>query len=198
MEELLTVIDTSAEQEIENLEADLLKQYEHLAKLRRALPPKPVADYNFTDWSGKAVALSDLFGDKNELILVHNMGKGCRWCTLWADGFIGFTKHLENRAAFVLTSPDDHETQRLFARDRGWNFRCVSTKGTTFKADMGFEPEPGKYWPGVSTFRKDSAGNLFHVSKATFGPGDPFCSVWHFFDLLPSEKEWEPQYRYGP
>ncbi len=125
------------------------------------------------------------------------MGKSCSYCTLWADSFIGVTKHLEDRAAFVLTSPDAPEVQRQFARDRGWNFRMLSTKGTTFKHDMGFEPEPGKYWPGVSVFRKDASGKIFHVSKANFGPGDSYLGFWHFLDLLPSEREWHPKFNYG-
>jgi len=180
------------------IEAELMEQYHRLATLRRELPPEAVKDYELTDWSGRSVKLGELFNDKDELILIHNMGKSCAYCTLWADGFIGITKHLEDRAAFVLTSPDDPETQRQFARDRGWTFRMLSTKGTTFKRDMGFEPEPGQVWPGVSVFRKDNSGQIFHVSKAFFGPGDAFCSVWHFLELLPSDVEWEPKFKYGP
>ncbi len=188
---------TEIKDEIKRVEAEFLEQYQRLAALRRSLPPEPVNDYPLTDWLNNTVTLSELSGDKDELIVVHNMGKSCAYCTLWADGFIGITKHLEDRAAFVLTSPDDPETQRRFARDRGWTFRMLSTKGTTFKHDMGFEPEPGKFWPGVSVFRKDEQGQIFHVSKSNFGPGDAFCSVWHFLDLLPSETEWKPKYRYG-
>jgi predicted dithiol-disulfide oxidoreductase (DUF899 family) len=97
----------------------------------------------------------------------------------------------------VVTSPNDPETQRRFAMDRGWNFRMYSTKGTSFKKDMGFEPKPGEFWPGVSVFRKDDNGDIFHVSKAIFGPGDPYCGLWHLLDLLPEEKEWNPDYFYS-
>lgn len=183
--------------EIARLEADIIEHHNRLALLRREIPPEPIHDYEFGEWAGNRVKLSDLFNGKEELIVVHNMGKSCAYCTLWADGFIGITKHLEDRAAFVLTSPDDPETQRRFARDRGWTFRMLSTKGTTFKHDMGFEPEPGRYWPGVSVFRKDENGRLYHVSKANFGPGDEFCSVWHFLGLLHTEVGWEPKFRYA-
>jgi predicted dithiol-disulfide oxidoreductase (DUF899 family) len=184
-------------EEIDRLESEIESLHRKLAGMRRSLPEEAVADYELTDWSGNKVKLSEAFGDKDELIAVHNMGKGCSYCTLWADSFIGITKHLEDRAAFVLTSPDPPEVQRQFARDRGWNFRMLSTKGTTFKHDLGFEPEPGKYWPGVSVLRKDASGNIFHASKANFGPGDPYLGFWHFLDLLPSEKEWHPKFNYG-
>ncbi|MDP4198426.1 MAG: DUF899 family protein [Bacteroidota bacterium] len=190
--------------EIEALEQQIVDMQKQLAKLRREQPPERVADYELTEWPGVKVRLSELFGDKDELIVVHNMGKQCSYCTLWADSFIGITKHLEDRAAFVVTTPNDPETQRQFARDRGWNFRMLSTEGTTFKHDMGFEPEPRRYEPGVSIFRKNASGSsvdagfeIEHVSKAAFGPGDAYCSVWHFLDLLPSERDWHPKYNYS-
>jgi len=192
---LATGIDPA--KEVEQIEEQMLTMYQKLAELRRQVPPTTIGDYELTDWSGNKVAISELFGDKDELIVVHNMGKSCSYCTLWADGFIGITKHIEDRAAFVVTSPDDPETQRQFARDRGWNFRMLSTKDSTFKHDLGFEPKPKNYQPGVSVIRKLPNGELQHVSKSWFGPGDAFCAVWHFFDLLPSEREWHPKYHYG-
>jgi len=196
MEELEIITDSTPQSEVDSVQAEIMEQYKRLAKLRRALPPELVADYDFTDWSNSKVRLSELFADKDELILIHNMGKSCAYCTLWADGFTGITKHLEDRAAFVLTSPDAPDVQQRFARDRGWTFRMVSTKGTTFKHDMGFQPKPNEVWPGVSVFRKDADGQIFHVSKSFLGPGDPYCAVWHFLDLLPSEREWEPKFHY--
>ena len=183
--------------EIDALENQITELQKKLAQLRLAQPAEKISDYELTEWPNRKVKLSELFGDKDELIVVHNMGKQCSYCTLWADSFIGITKHLEDRAGFVVTTPNDPETQRQFARDRGWNFRMLSTKGTTFKHDMGFEPEPGKFWPGVSVFKRDKNGEMYHVSKAGFGPGDAYCSLWHFLDLLPSEKEWHPKFQYA-
>ena len=183
--------------QIERMENELMEMKGKLAELRRQLPPETVEDYVLTDTNGNQARLSELFGDRSELIFVHNMGKRCSYCTLWADGFIGFTKHLEDRAAFVLASPDDYDTLRRFARDRGWTFRCCSTKGSTIKRDLGFETEKGEYWPGVNIFRKDESGRIWNVNKATFGPGDEFCGIWGFMDLLPGGADgWEPQYYY--
>ncbi len=184
-------------EELSRLEKELVDIRQRIAEVRRGLPAETVGDYTFKGPEGISVTLTECFGDKNELILIHNMGKKCPYCTLWADGFIGFTKHLEDRAAFVVTSPDDPETQRRFALDRGWNFKLYSTQGTTFKKDMGFEPEPGSYWPGVSIFKKDESGAIYHVTKAEFGPGDDYCAIWRLFELLPSKTDWEPKYHYG-
>jgi predicted dithiol-disulfide oxidoreductase (DUF899 family) len=184
------------EQEIENKEKELMRVKQELAALRKQHPSFFVENYTLTDTEGKKVHLSDLFGEKKELIVIHNMGKSCSYCTLWADGFSGFTKHLENRAAFVLTSPDDFQTLSNFSEDRGWTFKSVSTKGTTFKEDLGFKDEKGLS-PGVSILLKEEDGTIKHFTKAVFGPGDDYCSIWSLFELLPEGSGgWGPKNRY--
>ncbi len=188
---------TPEEKELFEISDQLMKLRARVGEIRRKIPPQVVGEYTFTGPSGEKVKLSELFGSRDELILVHNMGRSCRYCTLWADGFTGFTKHLESRAAFAVTSPDDYETARKFAMERGWTFRLYSTKDTTFKRDMGFANEKDDPLPGVSVFKKESDGSIVHVTKDFFGPGDDYCSIWHLFDLLPSTSdEWEPQYHY--
>jgi predicted dithiol-disulfide oxidoreductase (DUF899 family) len=183
--------------QVEELEQQILEEKKKLAEMRKQLPAQPVDDYQFTAPDGSQVKLSQMFGDKDELLLIHNMGKSCPYCTLWADGFNGVRHHLSNRAAFVLVSPDDHETQRQFAQSRGWEFPMYSHKGTTFSKDVGFESEDGKQWPGFSTFRKSANGKIERVAKAFFGPGDDYCALWHLFDLLPNGVNgWEPKFQY--
>ena len=135
---------------IRKLESRLVHQHQKLAKLKRALPPKAVEDYVLEGPEGP-VKLSDLFGDKRELIVVHNMGASCSYCTMWADGFNGVLPHLENRAAFVVVSPDRPKGQKAFAARRGWKFKMVSGRGSKFAADMGFmdgdDPLPGEKPP---------------------------------------------------
>lgn len=148
-----------------------------------------VDDYILKDRDGKDVKLSEMFSDKENLILIHNMGKSCSYCTLWADGFSGVTYFMEKKAAFALVSPDPPEVQKEFADSRGWKFKMYSGAGTTFIKDMGYFTDAGSYWPGVSVFHKDSSGKITRISKDFFGPGDFYSSPWHFFDLLPQEKE---------
>lgn len=185
------------EQELLELSDNLMKLRTRAAELRRQIGPVEVQDYELTGTSGEKVWLSQMFGTKSELILIHNMGRSCRYCTLWADGFVGFTKHLESKAAFCLTSPDEPEVLRRFAMERGWTFKTYSTIGTSFKRDMGFEDEKGDVMPGVSIFKKTDDGKIIHVTKDFFGPVDDYCAIWHLFNLLPSgSDDWEPQYHY--
>lgn len=170
---------------IREMEEQIRQMKQRLANLRRKFPPRKVRDYSFKDSFGNAVRLSHLFGERSDLILIHNMGVKCAYCTLWADGFNGIVKHLEQRVSFVVESADDYSVQRRFAADRGWGFRMVSSRGTSFKKDMGYEGENKAPWPGVSVFTKDKKGEIFRVSDAGFGPGDNFCVLWDLFDLLP-------------
>ncbi|HEX4506046.1 MAG TPA: DUF899 family protein [Alphaproteobacteria bacterium] len=163
--------------------------------LQAEVEPDPVEDYHFRTTEGE-VTLSELFGDKPELFVIHNMGRGCSYCTLWADGFNGVSEHLASRAAFVVSSPDDPETQAAFKASRNWRFRMVSHQGSSFAEDMGYRRDQ-RYWPGVSVFRKTGTG-IVRLSDAGFEPGDDFCPTWHLFDLLPEGANgWQPKYRYA-
>jgi predicted dithiol-disulfide oxidoreductase (DUF899 family) len=167
-------------------------------KLRAAqavIEPEVVEDYAFSRAGGGDARLSELFGDKDTLLVIHNMGSGCPYCTLWADGFNGVFEHLRNRAAFVLSSPDAPEQQQRFASARGWRFPMVSCKGSTFPQDMGYWEEGPR--PGVSVFKRVGA-SIVRVADTSFSPGDDFCSVWHFFDLIPEGAAgWQPKFKYG-
>jgi len=179
---------------IRKLEDRLVRQHQKLGKLKRELAPKAVEDYALKNPEGP-VTLSELFGDKRDLIVVHNMGASCPYCTMWADGFNGVLPHLENRAAFVVVSPDQPKTQKAFAAKRGWKFRMVSGRGSKFAKDMGFI-EGDNPLPGVSTFRK-TGRKITRVASAPLGPFDPFCPVWHFFALLAGGVgNWQPKFRY--
>ena len=189
------------EREIAAVQEDLDKARRKLVNLRRRLPAEPVRDYELNGADGP-VRLSELFGDGDDLILVHNMGTECSNCTMWADGFNGEWEHLQSRAAFVVVSPDGPEVQRAFARRRGWRFPMYSAEGTTFIEDMGFRWEEEEflsgYQPGVSVFRKKADGRIVRVAKDLFGPGDLYCGVWHFFDLLPDGPAgWDPLFEYS-
>jgi predicted dithiol-disulfide oxidoreductase (DUF899 family)/predicted enzyme related to lactoylglutathione lyase len=191
------MLNASIQNEINKLEQEILEKKKRLAQLRKSVPEQKVENYQFVTSGGQEISLLDCFRDKNELIVVHNMGRSCSYCTMWADGFNGVYQHLVQKAAFVLSTPDSPEVQEDLAAERGWIFPIVSTKGTTFKQDFGFEKD-GYYHPGVSTFRKDTEGNIYHHAKAPLGPGDDYNIVWHLFDLLPSGSEdFQPKKKYN-
>jgi predicted dithiol-disulfide oxidoreductase (DUF899 family) len=145
--------------------------------------PQEVKDYEFATLDGP-VRLSQLFGDHEDLILVHNMGASCSYCTLWADGYNGIHQHMVTRAAFAVSSPDRPDAQKKLAQSRGWKFPMVSHVGSTFAADMGYASAKGGWIPGVSVFKRNGE-SIARVSDTGFQPGDDYCTLWHFFDLLP-------------
>lgn len=185
---------------ISALEGEIMQKREQLITLKKQLPPEEITDYLLKRPGGKDVRLSEMFGAHEDLIVIHNMGVSCRYCTMWADGFNGVLQHLENRAAFVVVSPDSPEIQMAFAQRRGWEFRMFSNQGSTFTEDMGFKRQNGarsSWVPGVSTFQRLPNGKIVRIAKAEFGPGDPLCSVWHLFDLLAKGANgWEPAFQY--
>src|SRR5712671_3467501 len=88
--------------------ADYRRQISELRQQMRAVQataePEEVRDYELSTPNG-IVRLSELLGDQRDLIVIHNMGVSCAYCTLWADGYNGIYDHLAARAAFVVSSP---------------------------------------------------------------------------------------------
>jgi predicted dithiol-disulfide oxidoreductase (DUF899 family) len=167
-------------------------------KMRAAqaeIEPQEVDDYEFKTPDG-TVRLSELFGAHEDLMVVHNMGTSCAGCTLWADGYNGVHHHVITRTAFVVSSPDTPAVQQRFAAARGWKFPMVSHLSCTFAADMGYRSDTGSWRPGISVFRR-AGEKILRVSDVGWRPGDDFCTVWHFFDLLPEGAAgWTPKLSY--
>src|SRR5215472_6607797 len=87
---------------------------QELRAVQATAEPEEVRDYELGTMNG-VVRLSALLGDKRDLIVIHNMGVSCAYCTLWADGYNGIYDHLAARAAFVVSSPDPPAAQKKFA-----------------------------------------------------------------------------------
>ena len=104
--------------EIEKLEREIASLTARLNRLRNDAAPRPVPDYRFATLSGEFMLL-DLFGGKQRLLAIHNMGQGCRYCTLWADGFNGMLAHLES-AMSVVTKVNGHPSTATGHHRRRW------------------------------------------------------------------------------
>lgn len=180
--------------------AQIMALQGELRALQAAIEPQPVEDYVLQGWDGP-VRLSDLFGDKDDLILIHNMGAGCSSCSMWADGFNGVYDHLASRAAFVVASPDPVETQRKLAAGRGWRFPMICYAQSPLARDLGYRDlaggNHGGWDAGVSVFRRDGE-RIVRLSDAGFEPWDGFNVVYHLFDLFPdADTHWEPSFSYA-
>lgn len=171
--------------EIEAMTELVMQHNKKLAELKKSLPPIPVKNYEFKNWDGGTTSLADMFGKHKQLVLIHNMGKQCKYCTMWANGFEGIYHHFEDKAAFVLVNHDSIAVQKEFAKERGWTFPIYSAEDNSFSKDLGFAGENNSPEPGVSTFSKNDDGSVELLAQANFGPGDNYCVTWHLYDLLP-------------
>lgn len=184
-------------EEIKSANDEMMALYEESQKLRKKMVDLGAKlgdtiisqDYEFTSLDGNKVKLSEMFDDKKNLFVIHNMGKGCSYCTMWADGINGMYKYLQGRgkSGFAFIAGDDLETHREFKNSRGWTFPSYSAKENNFTKEMGFQSEKGGFMPGVSVFEKTNDGKIRRINKEWFGPTDAYCPVWHFLELLPHE-----------
>ena len=182
----------TATEQIQALEQEIGEKKNQLAELRRQ-NREPVKDYVLDTFEGPR-PLSSFFGNKDELVVVHNMGRSCRYCSLWADGMTGYTKHIVTRAGFVLVSADSGKEVQETARQRGWNFPVAGNGGSGFEKDMGFTDEEGSPWPGISVFTRDESGQIYRHGYSNLGEGDAFCTIWHIWDLFPKGyNDWAPE-----
>jgi len=184
----------SHQAEIDATEAEIFRLTQKLAQLRKQADAVPVENYVFSTQTGDR-SLSELFADKERLLLIHNMGQGCRYCTLWADGLNGFLPHLESALSVVVVSKDHPEAQRKFANSRGWRFRMASHGGgayikeqTVLKGELDM--------PGCVVYTKQGEA-ILRTSSAVFGPGDLYCSAWNFLALAGlGTDQFTPQFDY--
>jgi len=183
-----------SDQEVAALEAQIFKLVQQLQRLQKENRGPAVRNYSFSTLEGQATML-ELFGGGNQLLLIHNMGQACRYCTLWADGFNGLVEHLESAMSVVLVSKDSPETQRRFANSRGWKFRLASHAGGDYIQEQSVM-EGGHNSPGAVAYER-VGDTIYRKNTCEFGPGDLYCSMWSLLSLAGiSEEEWTPQYRY--
>jgi len=183
-----------ADTEISKLEQQIFELTGKLNELRKSGGGDEVQNYAFATINGDTDLLS-MFGDKKQLLLIHNMGQGCRYCTLWADGFNGFLKHLESVISVVLVSKDPPELQRQFANSRDWRFRLASHGGGEYIREQTVM-EGTENMPGAVVYERDG-DKITRKNTCVFGPGDIYCSMWSLLGLAGlSESDWTPQYAY--
>jgi predicted dithiol-disulfide oxidoreductase (DUF899 family) len=183
-----------ANTEIIDLEQKIAELTQELNVLRKAAPGEAIPDYTFTTLTGD-VSLLELFGDKDRLLMIHNMGQGCRYCTLWADGFNGLLPHLESVLSIVLVSKDAPEIQQRFANARAWRFRLASHGGGDYIREQTVMPDMNNM-PGAVVYERDG-NTIYRKNACVFGPGDLYCSMWSLLGLAGlSEQDWTPQYNY--
>lgn len=179
---------------IEQIEKQIYDLTAELKSLKLKSERIPTQDFVFATELG-TTTLQKMFGTHEKLLVIHNMGQACRYCTLWADGINGFLPHLENCMSVVLVSKDDPATQRRFANSRGWRFKLASHQSNEYAKVHTSSGEYGNL-PGAAVFELEDK-KIFKKSSCMFGPGDLYCSFWNFLTLAGIDgDQWTPQFRY--
>lgn len=126
-------------------EKELTRRNDELARKRRELPWVPVEkDYRFETEDG-AKALADLFDGRSQLLVYHFMfgppyDAGCTVCSSIADTLDPNVVHLKARDVTLICSSRAPIDKLLAYRERmGWSFDWVSSGGSDFHRDLGFQ-----------------------------------------------------------
>jgi predicted dithiol-disulfide oxidoreductase (DUF899 family) len=191
-------------------EKSFTRSRDQLSQQRRELPWTPVTkEYVFEGpEKGQKQTLSQLFGDKSQLVVYHlmfgpNADAPCTLCSFWADNFNGIDVHLAHRdVSFVAISRAPLEKLQAFEKRMGWTFPWVSAAGNDFPVDMhvAFTPEqvastaeynykqmqvPGEDMPGASVFAKDEKGMVYHTYSCYERGLDILNGAYNWLDLTP-------------
>ncbi|MGJ7570255.1 DUF899 family protein [Variovorax sp. RB2P76] len=196
-------------------EIDLRRRIEHVAQMRRALPPGGVVpeDYVFQGVDGP-VPMSGLFGRHGTLITYNWMfgpkrERPCPMCTSLLSAFDGEMPDLLQRVAFAVIATSPVERMTAFARERGWrHLPLYSSQGNSFNADYAGETPDSGDVPAFNVFRRDG-DSIRHFWAAEMGPGtadpgqdprgapDPM-PIWNLLDMTPEGRgsDWYPKLSY--
>lgn len=186
--------DNPLNAQISELEQQIFELNGKLQELRKTATGGEVRNYPFSTLASETDLLR-LFGDNDTLLVIHNMGQGCRYCTLWADGFNGFLPHLESAMGVALVSKDPPALQRQFANARGWRFQLASHGGGDYISEQTVVPGESNM-PGAVVYQREGA-SIRRKSACVFGPGDQYCSLWSLLGLAGlGPEDWTPQFSY--
>ena len=174
------MVNTDVKAQISALEQQIFDLTAQLSAMRKSVSGREVPNYTFATLGGET-SLLEMFGEHDKLLLIHNMGQACRYCTLWADGFNGFLPHLENAMSVVLVSKDAPHVQRRFANSRGWRFRLASHGGGDYLQQQGLTEEFPNM-PGAVVYERHG-DNIVRMNDCFFGAGDMYCSAWNLLAL---------------
>ena len=194
-------------------EIELRRHIERVAALRRTLPDggRIPEDYTFEGPNG-AVHLSQLFGDKDTLVIYSMMfgpqrEQACPMCTAMLTSWDGTARNLRERVALVVTARSPIKRLLEFKKERRWNNLQIysDTKGDYTRAYVN--ADDGDV-PGLTVFTRNN-GTIRHfwsgeMSGEMSDPGqDPrgapdLDPLWTIFDLTPAGRDsaWYPKLEY--
>jgi predicted dithiol-disulfide oxidoreductase (DUF899 family) len=196
-------------------EIELRRHIEQVAALRRALPPGGAIPEDYILESEKGpIRLSDLFGDKQTLIIYSWMfgpqrQRPCPMCTSFLTSWDGTARNLRERVALAVFARSPIHRLLDFKKERGWqNLPLYSDMSGNYTRTYVTAEDADV--PGLNVFtRRD--GTIHHfwsgeMSGEMADPGqDPRGApdadpLWTFLDLNPEGRgtDWYPKLEYTP
>lgn len=190
-------------------EKALIEKVKAVAEKRRKLPPggRIKEDYTFKwatdDQLGEDVKISELFGDKDTL-LIYSFMYGPSWdnpcpsCTSLVDGFDRTAYQVTQDAAFVAIAKAPAEMINAWAKKRGWSqIDLVSGSDSSYQKDYRCQGEnDDMQWPVMHVFRKQD-GDIFHF-WGTEMQGNHVDTVWPYWNLMDFTPEGRPDLMVPP
>ena len=184
-------------------EKALVEKVKAVAEQRRNLPlgGRLKDDYTFKwatdDKLGTDVKFSELFGDKDTLLL-YNFMYGPSWdnpcpsCTSLVDGFDRTAYQVSQHAAFVATAKAPADMINAWAKIRGWSqIDLVSGSECTYQADYHCQGEnDDMQWPILHVFKK--RGDDIHHFWGSELQGNHVDTVWPYWNLMDFTPEGRP------
>ena len=190
-------------------ERELIDKVKSVAARRRTLPVggELKEDYVF-QWAvdgkvGQNVKFSELFGDKNTLLLYSfmfgpNWDHPCPSCTSLVDGFDRTWYSVNQQAAFVAIAKAPADRINAWARTRGWSqIPLVSGSGATYQADYKCQEDTDDMQlPVLHVFTRRN-GRIFHF-WGTETMANHVDTVWPYWNLLDFTPEGRPNLETPP
>jgi len=143
------------------------------------------------------VRFSELFGDKNTLLLYSwmygpNWDHPCPSCTSLMDGFDRTWYSVSKDAAFVAIAKASADQINAWAKHRGWSqIALVSGYDSPFQADYKCQGESDDMqWPVMHVFRRRGE-KIFHF-WATEVLANHVDTVWPYWNLMDFTPEGRP------
>jgi predicted dithiol-disulfide oxidoreductase (DUF899 family)/catechol 2,3-dioxygenase-like lactoylglutathione lyase family enzyme len=190
-------------------EKEVIRELDRLRAERRALPWVKVEETYVFDGPDGRRTLGDLFNGRGQLVVQHFMltpgsGRPCEGCSLMADHVDAARQHFEQAdLSFVAISRAPWSEIAPVKSRMGWHFPWLSSNGSDFNYDYGvsFTPEAvasgnvgynygtspyaAEELHGVSVFRRNEAGEIFHTYSTYARGAEYLIGAFHFLDLVP-------------
>ncbi len=182
-------------------EVALARRVKAVAAQRRALPRggeiKEDYAFHYADDArlGTAVRLSELFGEKDTLLLYSFMfgpdwEHACPSCTSLMDGFDRTTYQVSQDAAFVAVAKAPASKINQWAKQRDWTqITLLSGYDCTYHADYRCQgASDNDQHPAMRVFKREPDGTiyLFWGTELDENDLDTIWAYWNLMDMTPA------------